>query len=152
MQPSQRVIDAIDRLFTKAMWDTGQARKVAQFLMSWGNEPVHGGFDFAHIRNLDTEISDDMWTLMEYLFASGFKYPIDIGFEDRFVALVRLYRPDLFARKVFQSAAVEPDWNANGNSFRHAERPPPAFENLTRFFDYLSASGVSFHPPEDGKA
>ena len=96
MQPSQRVMDAIDRLFTKAMWDSGQARKVAQFLLSWGNEPVHGGFDLAYIRSLDTEISDDMWTLTEYLYASRFKYPIDIGFEDRFVALVRLRRPDLF--------------------------------------------------------
>lgn len=96
MGPSQDVIAAINRLFTIARRDTGQARRVAKFLLWWGNEPVHGGFDLANIRDLDTEITDDMWKLTEYLFASGFKYPIDIGFEDKFVALVRLYRPDLF--------------------------------------------------------
>lgn len=152
MQPSQRVIDAIDRLFTKAMRDTGQAQKVAQFLLSWGNEPVHGGFDFAYIRSLDTEISDDMRTLMEYLFASGFKYPIDIGFEDRFVALVRLYRPDLFDRAIFQSAVGEPDWNAHRNSFRHAEPHPPVLENLARFLDHQSIDSSALYLLDGGEA
>jgi hypothetical protein len=152
MQPSQRVIDAIDRLFTKAMWDTGQARKVAQFLMSWGNEPVHGGFDFAHIRNLDTEISDDMWTLMEYLFASGFKYPIDIGFEDRFVALVRLYRSDLFARKVFQSAVGEPDGDADEDSLRKAKHQSPVLEDVARFLCHQSVDSSAPYIPDGGEA
>lgn len=93
MQPSQDVVDAINRLFTIARWDTGQASRVARFLLWWGNEPVYGGFDLANIRALDAEISRDMWLLTEYLFASGFKYPIDIGFEDQFVELARLYRP-----------------------------------------------------------
>lgn len=152
MQPSQRVIDAIDRLFTKAMWDTGQARKVAQFLMWWGNEPAHGGFDLAHIRSLDTEISDDMWTLMEYLFASGFKYPIDIGFEDRFVALVRLYRPDLFARKVFQSAAGEPDGDAKAPAVQQQERQSPSVNPVARFLDHHAASSLAFYLPKDAQA
>ncbi|MYM26235.1 hypothetical protein GTP46_26755 [Duganella sp. FT135W] len=147
MQPSQSVIDAVDRLFTKAMWDTGQARKIAKFLMSWGNEPVHGGFDLAHIRDLDTEISRDMWTLTEYLFASGFKYPIDIGFEDRFVALVRLYRPDLFERKVFQSAAGEPDGDTDADSLRQAEHTPPGLKGLAQTMGHSSPDSLRFYLP-----
>ncbi|CAN7552307.1 DUF7673 family protein [Duganella sp. LjRoot269] len=151
MQPSQRVIDAIDRLFTKAMWDTGQARKIAKFLMCWGNEPVHGGFDLANIRSLDTEISRDMWTLTEYLFASGFKYPIDIGFEDRFVALVRQYRPELFERPVFQSAAAEPDGDARVNSLWQAESLPPGLKDVEKFMCHYSVDSLRFYLPEASK-
>lgn len=148
MHPSQRVIDAIDRLFTKAMWDTGQARKVAQFLMSWGNEPVHGGFDFAHIRSLDSEIADDMWTLMEYLFASGFKYPIDIGYEERFVALVRLYRPDLFKPQAFRSGAGEAARYITADSRRQANTQRPNLEDLAPFLDHKSADSLALYRPD----
>jgi hypothetical protein len=150
MQPSQRVIDAINRLFTIARWDTGQARRVAQFLLSWGNEPTYGGFDLANIRALDAEISSDMWLLTEYLFASGFKYPIDIGFEDQFVDLARLYRPDLFERKFLQPDPDERDTRVG--SLRQAESLSPSLKDLEKFMGHSSVDSQRFYLPRDKNA
>lgn len=36
---------ALDRLIRIAQADTGQNRKVADFLLSWGNAAICGGFD-----------------------------------------------------------------------------------------------------------
>lgn len=98
MEPTRDLIDALERLFVVAMRDTGQAGRVASFLLSWANQPVYGGFDFSWIRSLDDEIVFDIRTVMDFLFDSGFRYPIDIGFESKILALAQQKRPDVVER------------------------------------------------------
>lgn len=95
MHPPEAVLDALNRLFLKARRNTHQASHIADFLLSWGNQPVYGGFDFARIRCLDEDICDDIGTLLIFLFKSGFQYPCDIGYEGKFLELARYHRPDI---------------------------------------------------------
>ena len=44
---------ALTRLIPLAMGDTGQARRVANFLMAWWNDPELGQFEIADMFGLD---------------------------------------------------------------------------------------------------
>ena len=95
MRPPQDVSEALNRLFVKARRDSNQASHIADFLLSWGNQRVYGGFDLAWIRCLDGDICADIGTLLLFLFKSGFQYPSDIGYEGKFLELARHHRPDI---------------------------------------------------------
>lgn len=53
-------IEALERLVAIARTDTGQARRVADFLLAWWNADALGGFDLTHLWNVDEAIADDM--------------------------------------------------------------------------------------------
>ena len=93
MQPHERA--ALDRLIAIAQGDTGQARRVADFLLSWWNAQSCGAFDPTSAWGLDLPIAQDVATVFGLIVRSN-KYPDghDPAYEPVFRALVRAWRPD----------------------------------------------------------
>lgn len=88
---------AFERLLRIARSDTGQSRRVADFILAWWNASEHGGFDIADLFSLDRAIALDMATIFTWLAEQpNAEYPerhrADI--ED----IIRLWRPEAWAR------------------------------------------------------
>lgn len=62
-----RVRFALEKLLNIAHQDTGQGRRVANFLLAWWNADVHGGFDLTDLANVDREVGEDMVTIFAYI-------------------------------------------------------------------------------------
>lgn len=62
-----RVRFALETLLNVAHEDTGQGRRVANFLLAWWNAEVHGGFDLTDLANVDRDIAEDMATIFTFL-------------------------------------------------------------------------------------
>ena len=58
---------AIGRLIQIANADTGQSRRVANFLFAWWNAEECGGFDLTELRGVDGPIAADMLTVFAVL-------------------------------------------------------------------------------------
>ena len=87
----QRERAAIERLLAIAQRDTGQSRRVANFLLSWWNAEECGGFDLTDAWGVDREIAADMATVFAYLVLHS-HYPDTLGYGHEFAALVRAWR------------------------------------------------------------
>ncbi len=73
-----RVRFALEKLLNIAHQDTGQGRRVANFLLAWWNADVHGGFDFSDLANVDRDIGEDMVTIFTYIAREeDMVYPYD---------------------------------------------------------------------------
>ena len=83
---------ALERLLRIARSDTGQARRVANFLLAWHNAAENGGWDPVDLWSVDAEIADDMLTVVRIIRESH-AYPNDLGFENEITAVWRLWRP-----------------------------------------------------------
>ncbi|MGA3241716.1 MAG: hypothetical protein ABSG03_36105 [Bryobacteraceae bacterium] len=83
---------ALDRLIRIAQGDTGQSRKVANFLLAWWNAEECGGFDLTDLWGVDTAIAVDMLRVFA-LLAGCQRYPDTIGYGEQFEAIVRAWRP-----------------------------------------------------------
>lgn len=84
---------SLDRLIEIAFSDTGQARRVANFLLSWWNGEEQGGFDIADLFSVDRAISDDMTTIFAYLGQHpGAVYPDAFGHGASIAELIGLWR------------------------------------------------------------
>src|SRR4051812_39581255 len=57
---SEKENAALRRLIEHAKRDTGQSRRVADFLLAWWNPGQCGGFDFTAMWGCDEEIVEDM--------------------------------------------------------------------------------------------
>lgn len=88
--------DALARLLNIAKSDTGQSKRVADFLLSWWNATSCGGFDLTDFWSVDAEIADDMLDVIG-LVRQTRAYPDILGAEihGQFKALVALWRPAL---------------------------------------------------------
>ena len=62
-----RVRFALEKLLNIAHEDTGQGRRVANFLLAWWSADVHGGFDLTDLANVDREVAEDMVTVFTLL-------------------------------------------------------------------------------------
>ena len=89
LTPRQR--EALDRLIRVAQGDTGQSRRVADFLMAWWNAQECGGFDFTDLWSLDGAIAQDMIEVFT-LVASARQYPDAYGYGQPLERIVRLWR------------------------------------------------------------
>lgn len=69
-----QAVESLARLVKIAQGDTGQCRRVANFLLSWWNAETCGGFDMTDLWALDTEICHDMLRVFS-LVASRREYP-----------------------------------------------------------------------------
>lgn len=85
---------ALERLIAIAKRDTGQARRVANFLLAWWNAEECGGFDLTDIWQVDTAIAADFVTVF-LLIAGGHSYPDTLGYGADFERIVKLWRPAL---------------------------------------------------------
>jgi ParB family transcriptional regulator, chromosome partitioning protein len=83
--------NALERLLRIARQDTGQARRVANFLLAWHNAEENGGWDPVDLWNVDAAIADDMLTVLR-LVRESHRYPNDLGFTDEIAAVWRLWR------------------------------------------------------------
>lgn len=58
---------ALEKLLNFAHEDTGQGRRVANFILAWWNAEVHGGFDLTDLDNVDPHIAEDMVIIFTWL-------------------------------------------------------------------------------------
>lgn len=86
---------ALLRLLEIAYHDTGQSRRVADFLLAWWNADECGGFDLTDIWCLDWEIAQDVRRVFTFI-AGHQRYPDTLGFNREFTRVVRAWRPHLF--------------------------------------------------------
>ena len=59
--------ESLERLIAIAQSDTGQARRVADFLLVWWNAGSCGGFDFTGLWGVNRSIADDMVVVFGYV-------------------------------------------------------------------------------------
>lgn len=85
---------ALARLLRIAQRDTGQSKRVADFLLAWWNAHQCGGFDLTDIFAVDDEIAEDMLTVMR-LIKEVRVYPDSIGLAAPFREMIRDWRPRL---------------------------------------------------------
>lgn len=90
--------EALARLVKIGLGNTGQSRRVANFLLAWWNATDNGGFDFTDLWNVDLEIAQDMLTVFA-LIANRRYYADAYGFEEEFRQLVTQRRRRKRARK-----------------------------------------------------
>ncbi len=72
-------IEALARLLKIAQADTGQSRRIANFLLAWHNAEENGGWNPYDLWSVDASIADDILSVL-YLVRAG-KYPDSLGFE-----------------------------------------------------------------------
>lgn len=90
---------AFERLLRIARSDTGQSRRIANFVFAWWNADSLGGFDLADIFAVDRDIGRDMATVVSALAEfSVAQYPE--GYRAEIEELISLWRPEVWARSV----------------------------------------------------
>jgi hypothetical protein len=87
-------VAALERLLAHAQRDTGQSRRVSDFLLAWWNSSSCGAFDLTSLWSLDTDIVADMTTVFG-LIGRIHRYPDSLGYEPEFKAIVQAWRPEL---------------------------------------------------------
>lgn len=98
--PTYDELGALDRLLEIARSDTGQARRVADFLLAWWNAGSCGGFDMTNLWAVDTAIAKDMATvlaLVARIHAYPDSEPLNRG--EAFRAVVAAWRPELLTEE-----------------------------------------------------
>lgn len=63
----QQAQPAWERFVAIAMQDTGQARRVADFLLSWHNAGDNGGWNPADFWSVDESVADDILTVLRLI-------------------------------------------------------------------------------------
>ncbi|CAL8481741.1 hypothetical protein [Caballeronia sp. S22] len=85
---------ALDRLLVHAQGNSGQSRRVADFLLAWWNAADCGGFDLATTWGLDAPIAADIVIVFALAVRAG-SYPDALGYGPQFEAIARDWRPGL---------------------------------------------------------
>lgn len=85
---------ALTRLIPLAMADTGQARRVANFLMAWWNGPDLGHFEIADMFGLDVAVANDITAVIGFLGQNdrGAVYIDSLGFAEEMQDIIALWR------------------------------------------------------------
>src|SRR5215475_14177083 len=83
--------EALGRLLDVAQGDTGQSRRVANFLLAWHNAEENGGWDPIDLWNVDASIADDMLRVIR-LIRESHRYPGELGFDNEMDAMWALWR------------------------------------------------------------
>jgi ParB/RepB/Spo0J family partition protein len=89
-------MDALNRLIDIARRETGQSKRVADFLLAWWNATSCGGFDLSDLWGVDIEIADDMVEVIG-LIRRNRSYPdaLNTPVHEAFKELVKIWRPQL---------------------------------------------------------
>ena len=84
---------ALKRLFEIAKHDSGQCRRVANFLLAWWDGDSWGHFPIHDLFNVDTAIAADMATVFTYLGQHpGAVYADHWGYRESMAELVERWR------------------------------------------------------------
>src|SRR5438093_12277099 len=84
-------MQSVARLMRIAIGDTGQCRRVANFLLAWHNAEENGGWDPTDLWNVDAAIAEDMLTALRLLRMEN-RYPGDLGFQKEIDKVWELWR------------------------------------------------------------
>jgi hypothetical protein len=96
MSPQEQA--ALERLIKIAQGDTGQSRRVADFLLLWWNAGDCGSFDLTNLWALDEAIAKDMTTVFALIArVRGYPDSLCLGYEASFRRIVEAWRPELVA-------------------------------------------------------
>ncbi len=90
-QNRQALLTSVERLMRIAMGDTGQCRRVADFLLAWHNAEENGGWDPTDLWNVDATIADDILTALLLLRMEN-RYPGDLGFQKEIDRIWKMWR------------------------------------------------------------
>jgi len=86
---------AFERLLAVARTDTGQARRVANFLLAWWNAESLGGFDLTELFAVDEAIALDMAAVFSWLATQeSAVYPTE--YRSELEVLIREWRPEVW--------------------------------------------------------
>lgn len=86
----QRV--ALEQLISHAKRDSGQARRVANFLLCWWNAGTLGSFDFTELWMLDDDILRDVITVFTGFAQHPRLYADALGYEHDMHEIIREHR------------------------------------------------------------
>lgn len=86
--------EALLRLLQVAASDTGQSRRVADFLLAWWNSGSCGGFDITTAWGLDTTLAEDVITVFALAVRCN-SYPDVLGYGEAFERVIHAWRPEL---------------------------------------------------------
>ncbi|MGM4990514.1 DUF7673 family protein [Tardiphaga sp. 841_E9_N1_2] len=89
--------DALERLIAIAKSDTGQSRRVAEFLLAWWNAPNCGAFDLTALWGVDEHIVDDVIAVFNFIAQHPRCYPDMLGYDADFSEIIAQHRPELAA-------------------------------------------------------
>ena len=93
MKPNQR--QALERLIAIAKRDTGQCRRVANFLLTWWNVHKYGAWCTTDLWSLDDAIAEDIFIVLRLIKEQSI-YPDDLGYEGDFQEIRRQWRPEFY--------------------------------------------------------
>lgn len=85
---------ALERLIAIAKRDSGQCRRVANFLLSWSHAEACGAWDITDVWSLDQAITEDIFTVLGFL-AQGCVYPERLGYGADFARILWQWHPRL---------------------------------------------------------
>lgn len=88
--------EALDRLLVVADQDSGQGRRVADFLLAWWNAGTCGKFDPTDLWGLDMSLRVDVLRIVAFI-SMDHRYPDSLGYGPQFERLVAAWRPHLVA-------------------------------------------------------
>jgi hypothetical protein len=89
--------EALQRLIAVASRnDSGQARRIADFLLAWWHAAECGRLDLTDLWGLDDALKADVITVFAAV-VSGQEYPDTLGYAREFERLIALWRPELHA-------------------------------------------------------
>ena len=94
--PAER--QALENLLAHAQGDTGQSRRIADFLLAWWNPSACGAYDMTTGWGLDEAIVEDLCAVFR-LATRANSYPDTLGYGPQFEAVVRAWRPELIEQK-----------------------------------------------------
>lgn len=98
---------AFERLLDLARSDTGQARRVANFILAWWNAESLGGFDIADLFALDAAIAEDTATVFGWIARSPNAVYPEV-YRGEIEALIEGWRPEVWARSERPASADSP--------------------------------------------
>ncbi|HEY2361237.1 MAG TPA: hypothetical protein VGK36_08985 [Candidatus Angelobacter sp.] len=87
----KQVDAAVGRLIAIAMSNTGQSRRVANFLLAWWNATDNGGFDLTDMWAVDSSIAQDMVAVFSFV-ASYQVYADRLGYQEQMEAIWEQWR------------------------------------------------------------
>ncbi|MDH2092159.1 hypothetical protein N5K21_25900 [Rhizobium pusense] len=89
-----RVRFALEKLLNVAHGDTGQSRRVANFILAWWNADVHGGFNLADLADVDRDVCEDMVTVFTFVAREeDLVYPE--AYKPQIIQIIRRWRADV---------------------------------------------------------
>ena len=84
-------VAALGRLIPIALRDTGQSRRVADFLLAWHHAQENGGWDPTDLWSIDSAIAEDIVAVIK-LLREVHRYPGDLGFQREIERIWELWK------------------------------------------------------------